>query len=98
VTLLFASATPVIVGAVMLVMRSAVTPLSDAADSSTVGAAAGAAVSIVIETTAVTAEVLPAASVDVAVIGCVPSLRVGEVNSHAPFGATVVVPSSTPSS
>ena len=55
------------------------TPESDGAERSATGGAAGALVSMVRLSTADAAEVLPAASVDVRVSGCTPSVSTVEV-------------------
>ena len=69
VTVLFASAVPVNVGVMSLVMLSlSETPLSDAAARSGVEGALGAVLSMVIDRATEAVEVLPDASVAVAVM------------------------------
>src|SRR5882672_5475832 len=76
-TVLFAAAVPVKVGVVALVMLSLFEePESEAALKSGVEGAAGAEVSMVTESAAEAVPTLPAASVAVAVMLCVPWLRI----------------------
>ena len=86
-----ASAVPVKVGVVTLVMLSVLdTPLSDAASRSGADGAAGAMVSMVTGKAAEAALTLPATSVALAVMLWVPFARVDVVANQSPF--TVVMP------
>ena len=88
-----ASPVPVRIGVVTLVRLSPRTPLSEADDSTGAGVASGLVVSIVRDSVVDTAETLPAASVEVVVIGCTPSASTGDVKVHVPLAATTAVPS-----
>ena len=73
------SPVPVRVGEVTLVMLSPSTPLSEPDASTAAGGTTGAVVSITTDRVAETGEVLPATSVDVVVMRCVPCVNVEDV-------------------
>ena len=93
VTVLPASAVPVKVGVVSLVILSVSdSPVSDPAARSGADGAAGLPVSIEIARPADAAETLPAASVAVIVIVCAPSLSVEAVMLQLPLPSAVALP------
>lgn len=92
-TVLFASAVPVKVGVASLVMLSVLElPVSLPADRSGVLGALGAAVSMVTERAEDAAELLPAASVAVAVILWLPAAKVEAVILQLPEPSAVALP------
>ncbi len=79
----------------MLVMLSPTTPLSLPAASVTVGVAADASM---VNANVLASELLPATSVSVALIVCLPSANAaGAVKLHVPVFVAVVVPTNMPS-
>ena len=81
-----------------LVMLSPSTPLSEPAASVAAGGTTGAVVSITMERIAEVGEVLPATSVDVVAMRCVPCVNTEDVKLHVPPAVTMVEPSRTPPS
>src|SRR5207248_826026 len=93
VTVLFASAVPLKVGVVAFVILSVLLlPVSDAAIRSGVDGAPGAGVSIVTDRAADPALTFPATSVAVAVMLCVPSVRVELVIDQFPEPSAATLP------